>query len=117
MFDRYIQAAGIDAPPDDRIRVDFEPAVLERIDLARAGISTVLWTTGYRLDYSWIDAPIFDDFGYPRQRRGVTEVPGLYFVGLIWQHNQLSSTLVGASIEAEHVARQMGLQQDAELPV
>jgi putative flavoprotein involved in K+ transport len=117
MFDRYIEAAGVDAPPDDRIRVDFEPAILERIDLARAGISTVLWTTGYRLDYSWIDAPIFDDFGYPRQRRGVTEVPGLYFVGLIWQHNQLSSTLVGASIEAEHVARQMGLQQDAELPV
>jgi putative flavoprotein involved in K+ transport len=115
LFDRYIEAAGIDAPPDDRVQLDFEPPEIERLDLARAGISTVLWTTGYRLDYGWIDLPIFDEFGYPRQQRGVTEVPGLYFVGLIWQHNQLSATLVGASVEAEHVAERMGLL-DVALP-
>jgi putative flavoprotein involved in K+ transport len=116
VIDRYIEAAGIDAPPDDRVQVDFEPAVLEGIDLARAGISTVLWTTGYRLDYGWIDLPIFDELGYPRQRRGVTEVPGLYFVGLLWQHNQLSATLVGAALEARHVAERMGLSPDHDVP-
>lgn len=116
VIDRYIEAAGIDAPPDDRAQFDFDPPVLDGLDLAGAGISTVLWTTGYRLDYGWIDLPIFDEFGYPRQRRGVTEVPGLYFVGLLWQHNQLSATLVGASFEAAHVAEQMGLSLDPVAP-
>jgi putative flavoprotein involved in K+ transport len=114
LFDRYIEAAGVDAPADDRLPVDFEPPVLEGLDLARAGISTVLWTTGYKLDYGWIDLPIFDEFGYPRQRRGVTEVPGLYFAGLLWQHNLLSSTLPGASFETAHIAEQMGLPVDAQ---
>jgi putative flavoprotein involved in K+ transport len=116
IIDRYIEAAGLDAPPDDRVQVDFEPAVLDGLDLARAGISTVLWTTGYRLDYGWIDLPIFDEFGYPRQRRGVTEVPGLYFAGLLWQHNQLSATLPGASIETRYIAEQMGLALDPVSP-
>jgi putative flavoprotein involved in K+ transport len=116
LFDRYIEAAGIDAPPDDRIPFDFEPPLLEGLDLARAGISTVLWATGYKLDYGWIDLPIFDEFGYPRQRRGVTEVPGFYFVGLLWQHNQLSATLPGAALGAGHLAEQMGLRVDAQEP-
>ena len=117
--DRYIEAAGIDAPPDDRVGFLFEPPVLDSIDLDREGISTILWATGYRLDYSWIDLPIFDEFGYPRQRRGVSEVPGLYFAALIWQHNQLSATLVGADLETAYLASAMGLpvpDQETVLP-
>jgi putative flavoprotein involved in K+ transport len=113
LIDRYIELAAIDAPPDDRVALSFDPPVLDAIDLAAAGISTVLWTTGYALDYGWIELPIFDEFGYPRQRRGVTDVPGLYFVGLIWQHNQGSATLFGAGLEAAHVAGAMGLQPQA----
>lgn len=115
LIDRYIQAAGIDAPADDRVPIDAIPAAIEELELARAGISTVLWATGYRLDYSWIDLPIFDEFGYPRQNRGVAEIPGLYFAGLLWQHNQLSATLPGASIETRHVAEQMGLQPSVNI--
>ncbi len=111
LVDRYIEAAGMEAPADDRQQFDFEPPLLEELDLGSAGISTVLWTTGYRLNYDWIDLPIFDEFGWPKQRRGVTEVPGLYFTGLIWQHNTLSATLAGASMEARHVARAMGLTE------
>jgi hypothetical protein len=81
--------------------------VVDGLDLCRTGIATVLWATGYRLDYRWMDLPIFDEFGYPSQRRGVTEVPGLYFVGLLWQHNQLSATLLGASLDSQ---RSMALQ-------
>lgn len=115
LFDRYIEAAGIGAPPDDAIPFDFEPPLLEELHLAQVGISSVLWTTGYRLDYGWIDLPIFDEFGYPSQRRGVTEVPGLYFVGLLWQLNQMSATLPGAALESQHLAEHMGLTVDAQV--
>jgi putative flavoprotein involved in K+ transport len=116
--DRYIAAAGIDAPPSEPLRqVAFEPEVLPEIDLAASGIGSVLWTSGYGRDWSWIEAPIFDDMGYPRHRRGVTEVPGLMFTGLLWQHNQLSATLPGAPLEAAHIARQLGVAVDeGDLP-
>jgi putative flavoprotein involved in K+ transport len=113
LFDRYIEAAGVSAPPDDRIAFEFEPPVLDELDLAGAGISTVLWTTGYRIDYGWIDLPIFDESGYPRHRRGVTEIPGLYFLGLLWQHTLVSATLMGISLDAAHIAAQMGLPEIA----
>jgi putative flavoprotein involved in K+ transport len=109
LVDRYIEAARIAAPPDDRVQFDFEPEIRDEIDLAAAGISTVLWTTGYRMDYGWIDLPIFDELGYPRQRRGVTEVPGLFFVGLLWQHTLLSASLVGVTLDVAHVAERMSL--------
>jgi putative flavoprotein involved in K+ transport len=107
--DTYIERAGIDAPPDDRVPVAFEPPQPADLDLEAAGISTVLWTTGYRLDYGWIDLPIFDEQGFPRHRRGVSEVPGLYFLGLLWQHTQASATLFGVGLDARHLAAQMGL--------
>jgi putative flavoprotein involved in K+ transport len=114
LIDGYVEAGGLAAPVEEPVQVSFDPPVLETLDLDRTGIGTVLWTTGYSLDYAWIDLPIFDEFGYPRQKRGVTEVPGIYFTGLIWQHNNLSTTLPGAGIEARHVAGQMGLLEAGE---
>jgi putative flavoprotein involved in K+ transport len=94
-IDMFIERAGIDAPPDDRRPVDFEPAPIAEIDLAAEGVSTVIWTSGYRLDYSWIDLPIFDEMGFPRHDRGMTEVAGLAFLGLPWLVDQGSATLFG----------------------
>jgi hypothetical protein len=74
-----------------------------------AGITTVLWTSGYRLDFGWLDLPILDEWGVPRQDRGVSDVPGLYFIGLPWLYTQLSPTLVGVGWDAAHLARRMGL--------
>jgi putative flavoprotein involved in K+ transport len=82
---------------------------LADLDLARAGISTVVWTTGYRPNYDWIDFPILDDMGLPKTQRGVSEVPGLYFLGLLWQHDQASATLFGPTVDGRHVAKSMGL--------
>ena len=65
------------------------------LDLRAEGITSVLWTTGYRMDHAWIEAPIADAQGIPRQHRGVSEIPGLYFIGLLWQHSQASATLFG----------------------
>ena len=107
LIDRLIDAAGIDAPPDDRIQHAFEPPEVVALDLREAGISTV--ATGYRLDYSWLAMPNLDEDGFPRQRRGVSDVRRLYFLGLLWQHSQASATLFGPRLDAPHLVAEMGL--------
>jgi putative flavoprotein involved in K+ transport len=67
----------------------------------------VIWATGYRNDYSWIKAPIFDEQGRPRHRRGVTDVPGLYFVGLEWQWTRGSALIGWVKDDAEFIAQQI----------
>ena len=76
---------------------------MTELDLAASGISTVLWTTGYAPDYGWLDLPVIGDFGLPRQVRGVSDVPGLTFLGLLWQHNQGSANLAGVAKDAEYL--------------
>lgn len=103
-IDGAIEAAGIDAPPDDREPFEYEPPEVPELDLAAEGVSTVLWTSGYRLDFSWIGLPIFDEQGAPRHVRGMTEVPGLTFLGLPWQLNQASATFFGVASDARYLA-------------
>ena len=106
MFDRYIERAGIDAvPAGDPQWSSFAPPELTELDLAAEGISSVLWTSGYAPDYGWLDLPILDEFGVPRHVRGVTEVPGLTALGLLWQHNQGSANLAGVALDAEYLSR------------
>ena len=114
-IDLFIEREGIDAPPDDRTTYDFEPAETLDLDLAAAGISTIIWASGYRLDFGWLDLPILDEYGVPRQDRGVSEVPGLYFLGLPWLHTFVSATLVGVGSDARHLAERMGLTEGAEV--
>jgi putative flavoprotein involved in K+ transport len=69
-------------------------------------VPNVVWCTGFREDFSWIDLPIFDEDGKPRHDRGVVEdEPGLYFVGLIFQYSVTSDVLPGVGRDAEHVAK------------
>ena len=67
-------------------------------------VDAVIWATGYRPDYSWIDAPVFDEDGRLRHRRGVTDVPGLYFLGLSWQYTRGSALLGWVKDDAEFIA-------------
>ena len=78
---------------------------LTELDLAAEGISTVLWTSGYAADYGWLDLPILDDAGLPRHVRGVTEVPGLTVLGMLWLHDQGSANLAGVAMDAEYLSR------------
>jgi putative flavoprotein involved in K+ transport len=104
LFDAYIAAAGIDAPPDDRPPPDdFTPESVTELDLDAAGITSVVWSTGYRLDFGWVELPVLDEWGYPRHVRGVVEHPGLYAVGLPWLHSEPSSVFAGVGADAEHV--------------
>lgn len=65
----------------------------------------VIWATGFRPDYEWLHLPVLDARGRPVHHRGVTAVPGAYFVGLLWQHTIGSATLGGVSDDAEYIAR------------
>jgi putative flavoprotein involved in K+ transport len=92
--------------------VDAEGRTVRFDDGSELEIGAAIWATGYRPDYSWIDLPIFDEDGRLRHRRGVTDVPGLYFLGLTWQHTR-GSALVGwvkedAEFIAERIAKHRG---------
>jgi putative flavoprotein involved in K+ transport len=103
LYDAFADRAALDVPSDDREPFEFEPPEVTELDLAAAGITSVLWTTGYRPDYGWLDLPVLGDDGLPRHVRGVSEVAGLTFLGLLWQHNQASANLAGVAKDAEYL--------------
>ena len=70
-------------------------------------IDAVIWASGYRSDYSWIKLPIFDEDGRLRHRRGVTDVPGLYFLGLTWQYTRGSALIGWVKDDAEFIAERI----------
>jgi putative flavoprotein involved in K+ transport len=75
---------------------------------------TVIWATGFRLDHSWIDVPVFDAQGAVVHRRGVTASSGLYFIGLPWQHTRGSALLGFVKDDAEYLAQQIGAAAQRE---
>jgi len=107
--DAHVIRAGLDFPEDPEARtVTPDPPALanppSRLDLRAAGIGAVIWATGYRFDLGWLDVPVLDDHGAPRHRLGVTEIPGLYFLGLSWLSGATSSFLSGAGNDAARLA-------------
>ena len=104
-IDKFIAERGIDAPVEARYRPVWEPAG-ERAGAGAGvvGITAVVWCTGFRSDYSWIEVPVFDGRGYPVHQRGVTAVDGLYFLGLPWLHTWGSGRFSGVAADADHLA-------------
>jgi putative flavoprotein involved in K+ transport len=86
------------------------------LDLADAGIGTVVWATGYRPDLTWVKPPILDGEGYPIQRRGVTSERGLYVLGLDWLHTRSSGLFAGVGDDAAHLASVIAGRLRAEHP-
>jgi putative flavoprotein involved in K+ transport len=82
-------------------------------DGSELDVVTVIWATGYRPDYSWIDHPVFDLNGGLRHKRGVTPVPGLFFLGLTWQHTRGSALLGWVKDDAEFIAEQIAQRAGA----
>jgi len=76
-------------------------------DDSRLTPAAVIWATGFALDHSWIDAPVFDADGAVVHRRGVTEAPGLYFLGLPWQHTRGSALLGWVKDDAEYLSQEI----------
>jgi putative flavoprotein involved in K+ transport len=104
-IDAYISREGIDAPSEPRYTPPWVPPGDggAPLDLGAAGVTTVVWATGFGADYRWIEVPVFDGRGYPTHRRGVTGCPGLYFLGLPWQHTWGSGRLGGVAGDAEYL--------------
>jgi putative flavoprotein involved in K+ transport len=105
--DEYILREGLDAPEDvpaETIDDGYRQEQIAELDLHAAGITSIVWCTGYAFDFSWIDVPVFDHTGYPLHDRGVTASPGLYFVGMHWRSRPVSAFVGGVSGEAEHIA-------------
>ena len=80
---------------------------IESLDLRRENIAAIVWATGYDYDYDWLQAPVLDVQGRPLQQRGISPVPGLYFLGLHWMHTFKSGLLSGVGSDAEYLAENM----------
>jgi putative flavoprotein involved in K+ transport len=87
--------------------VDADARTVRFEDGSELEVDAVIWATGYRPDYSWIDLPVFDEAGRLRHRRGVTDVPGVYFLGLTWQHTRGSALIGWVKDDAEFIAGQI----------
>jgi putative flavoprotein involved in K+ transport len=104
-IDAYIAAHGINAPTEPRYTPVWEPKdPPRRLDIDAAGVSSVIWCTGFTRDHRWIEVPIFDGRGYPMHWRGVTSSPGLYFVGLPWQSRWGSGRFEAVGEDARFLA-------------
>ena len=114
--DAYIASNGLDLPeePEARKREPDPDCVTDPIlelNLAAAGIATVIWATGFAVDFGWIKADAFDERGRPLHQRGVSVQPGLYFLGLPWQSRRGSSFIWGVWHDARHIAEQIVIQR------
>ena len=107
--DDFVRRTGMDVPeplpdPIDAARSNAGISTPATLDLKAAGITTVIWANGYGFDYSWVHLPVLDSWGYPVQQRGVTQFPGLYFLGMNLLYSRKSGILLGVGDDAAHIA-------------
>jgi putative flavoprotein involved in K+ transport len=113
--DAYVARMGLDLPQEPAARElgPLPAAALDpvrELDLAAAGVTSVIWATGFTADYSWLQVDAFDANGRPQHRRGVSSEPGVYFLGLPWQSRRGSSFIWGVWHDARHVADHIATQ-------
>ena len=104
-IDAHIEAGAIDAPHEARYEPVWQPGVQPReLNVAASGVGSVVWCTGFKADYGWVRAPVFDGRGHLCHERGETGVPGLYVIGLPWLHTWGSGRFSGVARDAEYLA-------------
>ncbi|WP_067708121.1 flavin-containing monooxygenase [Nocardia yamanashiensis] len=114
--DEYVARNGLDLPEEPGAHVlgplprcVTDPAA--ELVLAGAGVTTIVWATGFANDYGWLQVDTFDERGKPVHQRGVSAEPGLYFLGLPWLSNRGSSFLWGVWHDAGYLAGQIAIQR------
>jgi putative flavoprotein involved in K+ transport len=105
LIDDHISKAGIEAPAGAHYEPVWQPSgIPTELNLANSNIKSIIWTTGFRSDWSWIELPMFDGAGYPTHTRGITSVDGAYVLGLPWLYTWGSGRFVGVGRDAEYIA-------------
>ncbi len=108
--DDYVTKNGLEFPAEQEPGVKPNvPSPVSRLDLKDAGIGAIVWASGFRCNFDWVKLPIFDEAGEPVHRRGVTQFPGIYFLGLRWLYKRKSAFLLRASgaEDAAYLAEQI----------
>ena len=114
--DAYIARNGFDLPEEPDARIFGPPPgcvtdpILE-LDLADAGVTSIVWATGYATDFTWLQVDAFDENGKPKHQRGVTAESGVYFLGLPWLSRRSSSFIWGVWHDAQYIADQIAIQR------
>lgn len=105
-IDEYVEESGIDAPAAEPVDTAVEAPLEENLelDLSTDGVGTVVWATGYRYAVRWLELPVVGDDGKPNHRRGVSQLPGLYVLGLRLLHMVKSDLLFGVGADAAFLA-------------
>jgi putative flavoprotein involved in K+ transport len=111
-IDAWIHQQGLDAPEEPAYVPCWEPPPGDDpgLDLSVSPLAAVIWCTGYRSDFSWIEVPVFDGAGRPAHDRGISPSNGLYFLGLPWLHTWGSGRFCGVADDAEHLADVIALR-------
>ncbi|MEX1109659.1 MAG: NAD(P)/FAD-dependent oxidoreductase [Dongiaceae bacterium] len=114
--DAFIARNGLDLPdePDARKILPDPPCVTDPVltlNLKDAGITSIVWATGFAVDYSWLKVDAFDDKGRPKHQRGVSAEPGIYFLGLPWLSRRGSSFIWGVWHDARYLADHISTQR------
>ena len=110
--DEYAARHGLDLPEEPEARrMEPDPDCMTNptlsLNLRDAGVTSIIWATGYALDFGWIRIDAFDEKGRPVHERGVSKVPGLYFLGLPWLSRRASSFIWGVWHDADYLAGQI----------
>ncbi|MGE8064429.1 flavin-containing monooxygenase [Pseudomonas sp. NPDC089569] len=114
--DAYIERNGLDLPLEPEARSTYpEPECVTKpileLDLAKAGVTSIIWATGFAVDYSWMNVDAFDANGKPLHQRGVSSESGIYFLGLPWQSRRGSSFIWGVWHDAKYIADHIATQR------
>ncbi len=114
--DEYIVRNGLDLPEEPQARTfgsdpDCVTTPLLELDLAAADVTSIIWATGFAVDFSWLQVDAFDEAGRPRHQRGVSSEPGVYFLGLPWLSRRGSSFIWGVWHDAKYLADQIAIQR------
>jgi putative flavoprotein involved in K+ transport len=114
--DAYAERNGLDLPQEPEARIipaDPECVThpLHDLVLAEAGVTSIVWATGYAVDFNWLKVDAFDENGKPTHQRGVSKEPGIYFLGLPWLSRRGSAFIWGVWHDAKHIADHIATQR------
>ena len=114
--DAYVARNGLDLAEEPEARkIEPDPDCVTNptleLNLAEAGITSIIWATGFAVDYSWLKVDAFDENGRPKHQRGVSSEPGVYFLGLPWLSRRGSSFIWGVWHDAKYLADHISTQR------